>query len=135
MGKFSIYLPQERYVEALMRQRLRILHGLVELAGEDDETPGCKSTSCTWGLCSDETAAWPDAQDHLWPDQFEKHGRVAPLYREHNQLCPLDRRPAGHTDPNGCFYTCMFFKPRKGESLARGEVVKLYDKRLHEATA
>lgn len=132
MGEFSIYLPQERYVAALERQRARIAGGL-KLDGCDDTTPGSKSTECTWGLCSDEKAAWPDAQDHLWPDQFEKHGRVAPLYRENHQLCPLDRRAAGNTDMNGCFYTCMFFKPKKGESLAKEHVLKLYDKRIAEA--
>lgn len=132
MGTFSIYLPQERYVAALERQRSRIEAGL-ELAGDDDTTPGCKSTECTWGLCSDEIEAWPDAKDHLWPDDFIKYSRVAPLYREKNQLCPLDRRPAGNTDMNGCFYTCMFFKPKKGESLAKEHVLKLYDKRIAEA--
>jgi hypothetical protein len=125
-----LHLTQERYIEALQRQRRRILSGEVSLSGHDDETPGCKSTECSWGLCSGEKAAWPDAQDHIWPDQFEQSGRVAPLYRRPGQPCPLDQRESN--GPSGCFWGCMFFQ---GDSrkLTQEKVIQLYDKRIAEA--
>ena len=123
-------LTQERYIEALLRQRRRILSGEVSLSGHDDETPGCKSTECSWGLCSKEKAAWPDAQDHNWPDQFEQKGRMAPLKRRPHQLCPLDKR--GFNGPSGCFWGCMFFQG-DARNLTQEKVIQLYDKRIAEA--
>lgn len=123
-------LTQERYIEALQRQRRRILSGEVSLSGYDDETPGCKSTECSWGLCSKEKAAWPDAQDHIWPDQFEQKGRMAPLKRRPHQPCPLDKR--GFNGQNGCFWTCMFFQG-DARNLPQEKVIQLYDKRIAEA--
>ena len=123
-------LPQHRYVEALKRQKARIVADAVPLTGVDDDSPGSKSTECSWGLCSDDKEAWPDAQDHLWPDEFERYGRVAPLYRKPQQLCPMDTREKGNKDSNGCYWTCRFFN---GEQLTKEVVVALYDKRLQEA--
>lgn len=135
MGK-PLNMTKDRYVAAMKRQRLRIAQGLI-LRAVDDTTPGDKSTTCTWGLCSDEKAAWPDAQDHLWPDQFTKDGRVAPLYRKTNQKCPLDRRDNAVDDWNGCFYTCRVFSPAKDEKRLNDPVqaVIWYDRRLREVGA
>lgn len=128
----NIDMPQDRYVAALVRQRKRIVGGL-KLQGEDSTTPGDKYTECTWGLCSRERAAWPDAQDHLWPDEFMKRGRVAPKYLQQHQKCPLDRRPTNDTDMNGCFYTCRFFSAKKKDQrLTREFVITLYDARIAE---
>lgn len=128
----NLYLPQPRYIAALKRQLARI-EGGVTLKAVDDVTPGNKSTECTWGLCTDEKEAWPDAQDHLWPDQFTKRGRVAPLYRRKHQKCPLDRRELASEDPNGCFYSCRVFSPNKGDlAVRRIDVVTLYQRRIAE---
>lgn len=128
----NLYLPQDRYRAALKRQQYRIAYG-VKLDASDCTATGMKSTECSWGLCSDEREAWPDAQDHLWPDQFRSRGRVAPLYREKNQKCPLDRRALDDPNPNGCFYTCMVFNPLKGEKRpTKEQVVELYAKRREE---
>ena len=123
-------LTQERYIEALQRQRRRILNNEVSLSGHDETAPGCKSTECSWGLCSKDKAAWPDAQDHLWPDQFEQSGRVAPLYRKRDQPCPLDKRESN--GPSGCFWTCMFFQGDSSK-LTQEKVIQLYDRRITEA--
>jgi hypothetical protein len=125
-------MPQNRYVAAVKRQRERIVKGLA-LHYFDDDTPGNKSTECTWGLCSGEVSAWPDAQDHLWPDKFTVHGRVAPLYLKPTQKCPMDRRPLKDSDMNGCFYTCRIFNPAKSEPRVTREIaITLYDARLRE---
>lgn len=129
----KINMPQERYVAALRRQRERIAKGL-PLRAVDDNTPGDKSTTCTWGLCSEEREAWPDAQDHLWPDQFIERGRVAPLYLKPKQKCPLDLRDLKDADLNGCFFTCRVFQAAKGARPSREEVIHLYDNRIKEVS-
>lgn len=67
------HLPEERYLAALQRVRDAIAAGR-PLQFYDDTTPGDKSTSCSWGLCHDSKDTWPDAQDHLFPSDFEKTG-------------------------------------------------------------
>jgi hypothetical protein len=135
-------LPHERYIAALERIKGQIESGL-KLALDDSDEIGSKHTHASWGLCSGSAEQWPDAEDHLWPDQFKDEGRVAPLYRENYQFCPMDTRPF-HTKPpsemdlaQGCFYTCRLFNPGnrpagKGQprdvfpSPTREEAVKLY---------
>lgn len=107
----DIQLPKHRYVAALRRQLKRIEAG-VPLQYYDDNTVGSKSMSVSWGLCCEDKAAWPDKEDHLWPDQFEKHGRVAPRYLKAGHTCPFDARGVGNKELNGCFYTCMIFQKK-----------------------
>lgn len=135
----TIFMPRERYVAALERQRARIEGGL-ELEYFDDTTIGQKETHCTWGLCSRDKEAWPDPIDHLWPEQYVEEGRVAPKYMVKGQLCPFDtdKNPPGHVrdpgDPTGCFYRCMFFQARKlGPAPDRRRALELYDARLELA--
>ena len=134
----TMAVPQERYVAALERQRARIEGGL-ELEYWDDTTIGAKQTHNSWGLCSIDKEAWPDAKDHLWPDDFEERGRVAPKYLDQGQLCPFDVdkdmrgviRPKGH--PMGCFYRCRFFQAKRlGPEPDRKRALELYDERLEE---
>jgi hypothetical protein len=136
--KMPIHLsmPQDRYVAALERQRSRIAAG-IELTYVDDTTPGDKSTHCSWGLCSRDKEAWPDAGDHLWPDQFENDGRVAPKYLVQGQLCPFDTdvNARGHIrdegDPQGCFYRCRYFQARHlGPAPDQKRALELYDEQL-----
>lgn len=125
----SLYLPKKRYVLALKRQRERIVNGLPFFA-EDSEAIGAKSTEASWGLCTRAKEAWPDAEDHLWPDLFINNGRVAPKYRRHR--CPMDQRNGSHAD--GCFYHCRVFK-RQIKSGDRAKVVEAYDQQIAKETA
>jgi hypothetical protein len=118
-------MTQERYVAALKRQRARIADGLEFTAVDSDQT-GNKFTHASWGLCSNDKEAWPDAQDHLWPDKFAERGRVAPKYRNPKQLCPMQKKGG----PNGCFYSCRIFKHREINQNKREESIALYDAAL-----
>jgi hypothetical protein len=129
MQKSSLTLPDDRYLAALERQRGRIENGN-PLTFFDDTTSGNKDTSCSWGLCDNAVEAWPDPQDHLWPDQFTDRRRVAPLYRDNGQTCPLDTRPRPNTGLSGCFYTCRIFQARRGQRPDREETLRLYDVEL-----
>jgi hypothetical protein len=128
----DLYMPQARFIAALKRMRSRISEGL-KLSGFDDTTIGAKDTQCTWGLCTGDPRQWPEANDHLWPEQFEEHGRVAPRYRVAGQHCPLDaehRHPEQR--PSGCFYRCRFFQ-RKHHTPSREQALKLYDEAIERA--
>lgn len=128
----GIYLPKERYVAALKRIRGLIQRG-EKLVAHDDTTPGDKSTSCSWGLCSEEKHAWPDVEDHLFPDDFTKYGRVAPKYIRNGHPCPIDSRTAKEhkTDLNGCFHTCRVFQA-KGKRPSQEQVIEWYDLRISQ---
>lgn len=131
----GIYLPKERYIAALERIKKLIVKG-EKLVAVDDTTPGDKSTTCSWGLCSEAKQAWPDAEDHLWPDQFLKYGRVAPKYLRNGHPCPIDARtPAEHKkDLNGCFHTCRVFRA-KGKRPDAETVIEWYDMALNKLKA
>jgi hypothetical protein len=125
----DLYLSAARYRAALERIRGLIAAG-GPLVAEDSTTVGDKYTRCSWGLCSHERAAWPDADDHLWPDLFLEHGRIAPRYRQPGQRCPMDRREAPDGF-QGCFYTCRIFLPQKGEApMSQEEALRLYDEQI-----
>lgn len=133
----SIYLSKPRYVEALKRVKNLIVKG-VTLHACDDTTPGDKSTTCSWGLCSEAKDAWPDAVDHLWPLEFLRHNRRAPKYLQDGHICPIDSRdPAtAKKDMNGCFHTCRVFKAsRQNPTPSRETVIGWYDLRISELTA
>lgn len=121
----SSHLTDERYFEALIRFRDQIQQGL-KLEGWDSDIPGDKDTQCSWGLCSKDPMMWPDAEDHMWPDQFEKHGRSAPNYRTEDQFCPLSQNKT----TTGCFYDCRFFQGKT--RLTRDEALAKYNTRIKE---
>jgi hypothetical protein len=124
----DIHLTDERYAAALQRIR-GLIAGGVKLDAVDSTTVGDKYTECTWGLCSSQKAAWPDPEDHLWPDQFKERGRVAPKYRTKTHKCPMDKRVVGEDDMgNGCFYTCKVFQ--KGPTPSRDQALELYDREI-----
>lgn len=129
----STDLPPARYLAALERMQGFVSSG-EELVYYDDTTPGNHELHCSWGLCSVRAEHWPDPADHLWPDQFAGHQRVAPLHRsaKDGHRCPMDRRDraAVASDPNGCFYTCRFFQ--KGKNPTRLEALDLYDQAIVE---
>lgn len=115
-------LPQDRYVAALKRLRDAIAAGR-PLDAYDDTTPGCKSTSCSWGLCHDSAETWPDAQDHTFPVDFERYGRISTLGAPGK--CPLDKRE--DIGGSGCFWTCRVFQGKGGDGLTQKKALALYD--------
>jgi hypothetical protein len=125
MALSDIYMSDERYLAALYRQRDRIIAG-TSFEADDSDVIGDKYTHASWGLCSREKEAWPDAQDHLWPDQFTKHGRVAPKYRNEHQACPMQRKGGG----SGCFYSCRIFKSGEITARKRAQAIELYEQKI-----
>lgn len=128
-------LTLERWLLAL-RRRLAYIRSGVRLQAEDSTAIGDKYTECSWGMCGEEPALWPDAQDHTFPLDFERHRRVTPLGRPKGQRCPLDRLSNGERDGNGCFYSCSVFqasrtKPRP----SREQAIASYEARIAEVEA
>lgn len=115
-------LPRARYIAVLTRVRNAIAKGR-KLVAYDDETPGDKSTSCSWGLCHESAETWPDAQDHTFPKDFEKYKRISPLSAPGK--CPMDKRET--LGGSGCFWTCRVFQAGKGKRPTREQAIALYD--------
>ena len=130
MADRDLYMSDDRYLAALKRIRGLIADG-ERLVAEDSDVTGDKWTHCSWGLCSMDKKAWPAPEDHLWPDQFEKHGRVAPKYRNEPHKCPMDRRE--NAGGSGCFYDCRVFKRRKDPRVDRETALRLYDAEITKA--
>jgi hypothetical protein len=113
-------LPKERLLLALKRLRDAIAAGRALSYNDEPD--------CSWGLCHESAETWPDAQDHIFPIDFETRGRVTPLDARKSNECPLDRRNGGKAGMNGCFYTCMVLKPEKGQpKLTRELALARYD--------
>lgn len=124
----SINFTFQEYLAALKRLRALIADGL-SFRSDDDDTPGNKSTSCSWGLCSDDRAQWPDPEMHLWPKQFISHGRVAPKYFHRHHFCPFDSQEGNLS--NGCFYRCRHFQ--KNLRPTKAQALEMFDKTIKEA--
>lgn len=119
-------MGEGRYQDALRRFRDKIEKG-APFDAEDSCAVGDKYTSCSWGLCSCRNAAdWPDANDHLFPEDFVQRGRISPRYRDRDRACPL----GAATESQGCFYQCRVFQHRQPPS--REEVLKLYDELIQK---
>jgi len=123
----SLYMTDKGYLEALQRLQALVLSGL-PLHYENSDCIGDKYTNCTWGLCSEVKEMWPEPAMHLWPDQFTKHDRIAPLYRLNHHLCPCDTRTVGGN--NGCFYTCIIFHRMERLKVFGSTLVKPEDDRF-----
>jgi len=125
-------LPASRYLKALERIRESIAQGK-KLDFYDDTTPGNKSSSCTWGLCSEDAEHWPDAEDHTFPTDFTRFGRMSPISRGEGDMCPLDRRQGQKDSTWGCFYHCRVFRSKKDGIPSLGTALKLYDEAIERA--
>ena len=129
----NLHMSDSRYLLALKRIRKSIEDGCPMMHCNSDVI-GDKHSECSWGLCSDDPSHWPDAEDHLWPDQFKKNGRIAPLYLKTHQACPMDRRmQAGKLDINGCFWSCRVFKRRKDAEVTKEQALALFDEAIARA--
>lgn len=129
-------ISDDRYLAALKRIRASIESG-IPCEPDNSDVIGNKHNHCNWGLCSGRKEDWPNPEDHVWPDQFIKDGRVAPLQRQNHQVCPMDTRMQEiQGDPdinwgNGCFWACRIFKRRKRETFpTRDEAIALYDQAI-----
>lgn len=126
-------LPAPRIKVALKRLR-HLIHSTMPLQAVDDESPGSKSTACTWGLCTESKKVWADAQDHTFPVDFEERGRVSPLDVPKGS-CPMERDeplPPG-VMASGCFYRCRAFNPKKGDPpLTKELALALYDAKMEK---
>lgn len=123
-------LPNDRLLLTLTRLRDAIAAGRELVAYSEPD--------CSWGLCHDSKETWPDAQDHIFPIDFEKSGRISHLHSKAN-ACPLDRRNDQSLSDDlhsGCFYTCMVLKQKRGNApITREMALQRYDaaiKRLKE---
>jgi hypothetical protein len=133
-GESPMYMTATRYRLALFRLIPIVL--TVPLHYWDCTVIGAKETVCRWGLCNGTIDLWPDAQDHLWPHEFRRYGRIAPLYQLDGQLCPLDKTVEGANTPDdlkiwssGCFYRCLVFSGNSKE-VTRDRVLANIDKLL-----
>lgn len=123
-------MSSDRYLKALKRFRALIADGEPLVAWDIDD-PGAKETHCSWGLCSRNAKSWPDPEDHLWPDQFEQHGRVAPKYRNAPHKCPFD--PRDNVGGMGCFFKCRIFRLGSNPRMDRETALRLYDEQIAKA--
>lgn len=131
------YLTLDRFVVAMKRLRDIVASG-VPFEAVDSTFTGDKYTVCSWGLCADTPELYPDRQDWLWPEKDHLiHGRVSPLYKKNQHLCPHDTREKGGF--NGCFYTCIFKnvfdRPGTWSGVDREEALARIDKRITEYEA
>lgn len=120
-------MGEGRWQDALRRMRATIARGS-KLSAEDSTTIGDKYTTCSWGMCSDSDAQWPDPDDHIWPHLFERDDRVAP--RAAPGGCPMDKRTGTDEESRwGCFYHCRVFgKEIKKDD--RKRALELYDETI-----
>jgi hypothetical protein len=105
----SLYLSNAEWLAELKRVRALIAGGL-KLDFDDNDTPGNKSTECSWGL----------------PNPLPGIIR----YRTHGQFCPLDKRPMTEGHADGCFYHCRLFQARPNKGIpvpTREEALAFYD--------
>lgn len=116
-------LPRDRYILALKRVKQLIEEGVPYHYFDEPE--------CSWGLCSEDKRAWPDAQDHIFPVDFETRGRMSML--DHDR-CPLDTRVAASDKKdgnlNGCYHSCAC--RAKGFVPDKGLIVLRYDLRIRQ---
>jgi hypothetical protein len=131
----DLNLPKDRYFAALHRQRARIEND-TPLVLEDSDAAGDKYSHASWGLCSKDKEAWPDAADHLWPDEFVEKGRIAPKYLGDNR-CPFDepgrdRLTSSTLGSAGCFYRCRLFQAKKANRPDKKRALVLYDEKIQE---
>lgn len=126
-------MTTDQWLAALKRLRALIADGL-PLVADDSNDIGNKYTECSWGMCGARQDVFTDPATHIWPIQFLRQSRVAPIGRPKGCLCPIDRRNTIEDDRyQGCFYSCRIFSPKKGEKRPGRELVlSWFDKAIAE---
>lgn len=144
---FLDYLPPNRYLIALVRLREQIKNK--PLIFDDCELTGNKNTYCSWGLCCEDIAVYPERKDWIWPNKQLTSDKVDPLpfhnlpslYMEDvkgiGQACPFEWNNTETDRLSGCFYRCRIFQE---ESINRKKALNLvnslidkWEKRLGRA--
>lgn len=124
-------LPIKRFLLALKRLRKHVEK--TPFMADDCNMTGNKYTHCSWGMCCDVEAVYPDKQDYIWPEEKRRiGGHVEPLEPGKKMLCPHDLRKVKTL--NGCFYTCAYnkeFKTGRGNP-SRKEALKRIDDRIKQ---
>ena len=132
-------MTNEQYHAWLIHNRSRIWQGL-PLEAWDDETIGNKDMYVSWGMCSDDMAAYPDPEtwaygpitkpNHLDPTRI----RVIDRGKDHH--CPFDRRLVGDfkntNEYNGCFWSCRIFE-KEIKKDDRDKAIEWFDKAIEKA--
>lgn len=130
------YLPDDRWLAFL--KRLREYVKSAPYFEDDCSESGHKHIHFSWGACCDDPKLWPDQKDLIFPKRELIMGKVDPLYRTENQLCPFDKRDKPwDIDKDGCVkgchYTCRVFNRRRGNrKLDISFALELIDKRITE---
>ena len=139
-------LTDEQYLDLMRRIRVD-LNNIDNIEFDDCTIIGMKHTISNVGLCAGEETKAGWAKDKyvtretaMWQKDFDKIGKVkweypqqfTMKYRGDKHRCPLDRRPNGGA--NGCFFTCMLFKPKPKESITLEKIKRLYDKQIRRSS-
>lgn len=124
-------LSKSRFLLAL--KRLRKYVEKTKFVAIDSEDVGDKYTYCSWGMCCDSPKVFPDKQDHIWPEQGVRNGKVSPIELGKGHLCPHDMRKSNN-DINGCFFTCAYKKyfNRRSKKADLSEALSRIDARINE---
>ena len=113
-------MTDDQYHQWLILNRSRIWHGLPLIAW-DDNTIGDKDTYASWGMCSDDIAAFSDPETWAYGEMTKPHHwdktRLRTISRGPDHYCPFDRRMVeshqrGFSQSGadfGCFYSCRIF--------------------------
>lgn len=110
LKRLKLHCTIEEYLALLKAKRELISQGL-PYDFFDDNTPGNKSLTCSWGLSQRDTQEAKVSIYSAFP---------CPLRRDDNK-------------PSGCFYSCKVYKRKANEpKLTREYVLELYDKRIKE---
>ena len=100
-----MYLTDEAYKTLLVKIREVVSAEGFTVERNNCDDIGAKDTSTNCGLCNDNFTTKETA---MWPELFPKRNDMA--YPRTHHHCPFDtRRPLGHNDVDGCFYTCLMF--------------------------
>lgn len=118
-------LTVEQYADTLRRIRKTVESE--PLRAVDDVTPGAKSTTCNWGLCSGRKDHYPAPELHTFPQDFADYGRVSEL--EPPKPCPM--MDVKVPSRGGCFWQCRVFQS-KLKTPSRKEAIALIDAKLME---
>jgi hypothetical protein len=118
-------LKTSEYVDVLKRIRKTVESD--PLVAIDDDTPGAKSTSCNWGLCSDDKNHYPYPEMHTFPQDFADYGRMSQLRAA--KPCPM--MDSSKPSRGGCFWQCRVFSGKR-KRISKDQALRLIDAKIIE---
>jgi len=120
----------EQYFRWLFFNKNRIENNL-SLVFWDDNTVGNKDMYCSWGMCSNDVASYPDVDywKHLGLTKIYDKTRIDIIDKKKHHVCPFDSRlGTSENMDNGCFYTCKIFN---NKIKTKDEAIELFDKAIN----